>query len=188
MAATWAMPDLFLLAVLCTIASAIVLLRAWLARGKAIRWPDGLAKGPPVLRPKIRQKKWIVVDGSNVMYWNGGVPKLETVFAVLERLRVEGFDAGVMFDANAGYLLEGRHRNDEALARDLGLPASRVMVMHKGVQADGYILKSARDLQARVVTNDRYRDWATDYPEVAVSGHLIQGGFRDGKLWLDLGN
>lgn len=168
MAATWATPDAFLLAVLCTVASAIVLLRAW--------------------RGRERPANWIVVDGSNVMYWNGGVPKLETVITVLERLRALGFAPGVMFDANAGYLLEGRHRNDTGLARDLGLPTSRVMVMHKGVQADGYILKSARDLKARVVTNDRFRDWAVDYPEVSSHGHLIQGGFRDGKLWLDLGS
>jgi hypothetical protein len=60
------------------------------------------------------------------------------------------------------------------------------MVMYKGVQADGYILKSAQDLRARVVTNDRFRDWQDEYPEVLVSGYLVQGGFREGKLWLDI--
>ncbi|MGO4907860.1 hypothetical protein ACEN2J_05945 [Pseudorhodobacter sp. W20_MBD10_FR17] len=168
MAATWAMPDVFLLAVLCAVASAIVLLRAWRAREKPANW--------------------IVVDGSNVMYWNGGVPKLETVITVLDRLRALGFAPGVMFDANAGYLLEGRHRDDAAFARGLGMPTSRVLVMHKGVQADGYILKSARDLGARIVTNDRFRDWASEYPEVSNRGHLVQGGYQSGKLWLDLGH
>jgi hypothetical protein len=166
MAAAWTHPDLFLLALLCAVASAIVLLRAWRARETP--------------------SNWIVVDGSNVMYWDGGTPKLATVVTVLERLKTLGFVPGVLFDANAGYLLEGRHRNDAGLARDLGLPESRVMVMYKGVQADGYILKSAQDLRARVVTNDRFRDWQDEYPEVLVSGYLVQGGFREGKLWLDI--
>jgi hypothetical protein len=174
LAATWTMPDAFLLAVLCALASAIVLLRAWYA-------PDKKAQ-----RRKITREKWIVIDGSNVMYWNGGQPNLETVIVVIERLTNLGFVPGVMFDANAGYLLGGRHRNDVAMARDLGLPRDRVMVVAKGVQADGFILQSARDLQARIVTNDRFRDWQDAFPEVASTGYLVQGGYREGRLWLDL--
>lgn len=37
---------------------------------------------------------------------------------------------------------------------------------------------------ARIVTNDRYRDWAEAHPEIATPGHLIRGGWREGKLWL----
>ena len=45
---------------------------------------------------------------------------------------------------------------------------------------------AARDLGARIVSNDRYRDWAADHPEVATPGHLVRGGYREGALWLDL--
>jgi len=38
------------------------------------------------------------------------------------------------------------------------------------------------------VTNDRYRDWAEAHPEIKEPGHLIKGGYRDGKVWLDLGD
>jgi hypothetical protein len=61
-----------------------------------------------------------------------------------------------------------------------------VMVVAKGVQADGFILQSARDLQARIVSNDRFRDWQDTFPEVASAGYLVQGGYREGRLWLDL--
>ncbi|SDZ60416.1 hypothetical protein SAMN05444004_13012 [Jannaschia faecimaris] len=44
----------------------------------------------------------------------------------------------------------------------------------------------ARDMGAIVVTDDRYRDWADDFPEVRRKGHLVRGGYRDGKLWLNL--
>jgi hypothetical protein len=186
LAATWTMPDAFLLAVLCALASAIVLLRAWYAPDKKAQRRKITQQYKKAPSRKITREKWIVIDGSNVMYWNGGQPNLETVIVVIERLTNLGFVPGVMFDANAGYLLGGRHRNDVAMARDLGLPRDRVMVVAKGVQADGFILQSARDLQARIVTNDRFRDWQDAFPEVASTGYLVQGGYREGRLWLDL--
>ena len=36
------------------------------------------------------------------------------------------------------------------------------------------------------MTNDRYRDWAEAHPELSAPGYLIRGGYRAGKLWLDL--
>jgi hypothetical protein len=171
MAASWAMPDLFLLAVLCTLASGILLLLAW----RKARPHAGKADKP-----------WIVIDGSNVMYWEDGVPRLDTVRQVVQRLVGMGYAPGVMFDANAGYLLTGRYQNDAALGKALRLPMDRVLVVPKGVPADPYILNAARDLKARIVTNDRYRDWVGDYPEVVSAGFLIKGGFRSGALWLDV--
>lgn len=171
MVASWTVPDLFLLAGLCAVASLILLLLAARKAQKSALKPD---------------QTWIVVDGSNVMYWRDGVPQLNTVRKVVQRLVALGYAPGVMFDANAGYLLTGRYMHDGALGQGLGLPMDRVMVVPKGVPADPYILTAARDLKARIVTNDRYRDWAGDHPEVAVAGYLICGDFRDGGLWLDL--
>lgn len=174
MALTWEMPDAFLLAVLTAIASVLVFLRAvWGKRGRTV---------PP---PKAVQKM-AVIDGSNVMYWRDGTPQLNTVKLVVQQIMLDGFTPGVMFDANAGYLLEDRYIGDMGFAKRLGLSKDHVMVVPKGVQADAYILKSARDLGAVIVTNDRFRDWYADYPEAAEPGHLIQGGFRGGFLWLDL--
>jgi len=51
--------------------------------------------------------------------------------------------------------------------------------------ADSYLLTVARDDNAPIVTNDRYRDWADDFPEIARPGRLIRGGYRNGTLWLD---
>ena len=167
LAVTWTMPDLFFIAALSTVASLVLLL---LAARKSFR----------------ARHKWVVIDGSNVMYWQGGSPDIETVQSVVRQLAKAGFTPGVMFDANAGYLLEDRYLHDGAFAKRLGLPQDRVMVVPKGVQADAYILKAARDRGAVIVTNDRFRDWAGDYPEVAHDGYLIRGGYRDGALWLDL--
>lgn len=63
---------------------------------------------------------------------------------------------------------------------------AQIVVVPKGTQADSHILTAARGLGARIVTNDRFRDWADMFPEVHDKGHLIRGGYRDGVLWLDL--
>jgi hypothetical protein len=131
-------------------------------------------------------QKWVVVDGSNVMHWQDGTPQIATVRAVVEKLKAAGYAPGVVFDANAGYKLVGKYKHDNALGKMLGLPADRVMVVPKGTPADPMILESARSLGARVVSNDRYRDWAETHPEVTSPGQVIAGGFRDGQLWLNL--
>jgi rRNA-processing protein FCF1 len=128
----------------------------------------------------------VIVDGSNVMYWKDKTPQLQTLILVLRDLETRGFTPGVVFDANAGYLLEGRYRHHQAFSKRLGLAEDRVMVVDKGDPADRLILTAARDMQARVVSNDRFRDWADDFPEVTTPGFLIKGGFRDGIPWLDL--
>lgn len=160
--------DLLLLAGPCALASLYLLVRAFLRK------------------PERRAQNSVVIDGSNVMHWKDGTPDIETVLQVVRHLKERGFSPGVVFDANAGYLIAGRYQHDGALSKRLGLPIDRVMVVNKGTSADSVILAAARDLGARIVTNDRYRDWADAHPEVRDPGHLIKGGYRDGVLWLDL--
>ena len=85
--------DLILLAGPSAIASVILLLR------EAQRW---LAK-----QDKYNAPKAVVIDGSNVMYWFDGTPRIEPVQDVVHHLSRLGFAPEVFFDANAGYLLQG---------------------------------------------------------------------------------
>lgn len=162
-----ALADLLLLAVPCALASLFLLLRA--SRGRAAKTP-----------------RWIVIDGSNVMHWQDGTPRIATVRTVVDHLKARGYSPGVVFDANAGHLTAGRYQHDGALARLLGLPAERVMVVNKGTQADPVLLAAARDLGARIVSNDRFRDWAETHPEVREPGHLVRGRCVDGLVVLEL--
>lgn len=157
--------DLLLLAGPSAVASLVLILRAFWKR----------QRGSP---------NWIVVDGSNVMHWKDDVPSIETVREVVHELTARGFVPGVVFDANAGYKLDGRYLNPRALARLLGLPADRVHVVPKGEPADPFILRAASGLGARVVTNDRYRDWAGAHPEVREPGFLVRGRYEGGRLAL----
>jgi hypothetical protein len=130
--------------------------------------------------------RWVIVDGSNVMYWKDDTPQIETVREVLDHLAALGFSPGIVFDANAGHLLAGRYLHHAAFAGLLGLAEDRVMVVNKGTPADATILAAARDLGAQIVSNDRYQDWRDQHPEVDRPGALIRGGFEDGALWLAL--
>jgi hypothetical protein len=163
--------DLLLLAGPMALASLILL---WKARRR------GGDAGPEA------PARWVVIDGSNVMHWADGTPRLEPLLDVIAELERLGFTPGVVFDANAGHLLQGRYQHDRALGRRLGLPTDRIMVVDKGTPADPMILTAARDMGGRVVTNDRYRDWAGQFPEVQEPGFLIRGGYRAGQLWLSL--
>jgi hypothetical protein len=165
------MADLVLIAGPALVASLFLLVRAGFAR-----------------RPSTEDtpSNAIVVDGSNVMYWADDTPKIEPVREVVRHLIDKGFAPGVVFDANAGYLVAGRYLHDHDFARLLGLPAKHVMVVDKGTPADATILAASRDMEARVVTNDRYRDWADEHPHLRQRGVLVRGGFRDGRLWLEL--
>lgn len=138
------------------------------------------------VRAHKETKKWLVLDGSNIMHWQGGTPQIETLREVVQHISSQGFSLGVVFDANAGYLLADTYVHDSGFGRILGLPEERVMVVPKGTPADPTILAAARDLNAQVVTNDRFRDWAESYPEVSTPGFLIRGGYRSGRLWMDL--
>lgn len=125
------------------------------------------------------------MDGSNVMHWRDGVADLASVKAVIARLVSLGYVPGVVFDANAGWKLAGRYMRNTEFARLLGLKTEQVLVVPKGTQADPFLLQTAHKFGTRIVTNDRFRDWSEQHPDVLKPGFLIRGGLRDGKVWLN---
>lgn len=139
-----------------------------------------------VVRRRAGRRDWIVVDGSNVMYWDGDAPRLDTVRAVTDDLRRRGLRPVIWFDANAGHLMLGRYAGPDRLARRLGLPARQVHVVPKGQPADPAIIAGAGRLGARIVTNDRYRDWQAANPALRLREVLVRGEVAAGVVRLGL--
>lgn len=138
------------------------------------------------LRPAAREveEDWLLIDGSNVMHWQDNTPSLETVRNVVDQVRKLGYVPGVVFDANAGWKLAGRYLHDQEFAKMLGVEARQVLVVAKGTQADPFLLQTAREFGARIVTNDRFRDWSEAHPEVQAPGFLIRGSAGESGISL----
>ncbi len=163
--------DFLLLGIPCTLASLFLLIRAIVRQASDRR---------------ERAKNWVILDGSNVMYWRDNIPKIETVREVVLHCQALGKAVSVVFDANVGYLIADKYLDDPVLARMLELPEKQVLVVPKGTPADPIILQAAREFSARIVTNDQFRDWVDDHPELRAPGLLITGGYRSGTLSLDM--
>lgn len=140
-----------------------------------------------LIRAAFRGRKTanrILVDGSNVMHWNGPGngrgADINVVRGVVRALSADGYEVGVIFDANAGYKIANRYMNEGTLARLLRLKKDQVMVVPKGQPADGFLLLAAREMDAPIVTNDRFRDWRDAFPESADPGRLVRGDWRNG--------
>lgn len=126
----------------------------------------------------------VLIDGSNVIYWLDNTPQLAPLLQVIHDLSRRGMKPGIVFDANIGYKLMEKFMGERDLSRLLSLPRDQILVVPKGKQADPFLLETARDLNARIVTNDRYRDWTDRFPDVAQPEKLIRGEMRDGKVLL----
>ena len=128
--------------------------------------------------------KTVVVDGSNVMHWSGE-PSKGALWGVISTLTRQGLNPYVIFDANVGHILSGRHLDLVELSQICGLPKERIAVVDKGVVADEVILKYARSDFVKVVSNDRYRDWTVKFPFVKTKGRMMRGTWKGGAVVWD---
>ncbi len=128
-------------------------------------------------------RKPVVVDGSNVMHW-GGDPSLNVLSKVLKELEIRGYDPLVYFDANVGYKLFDKHMCSADMADQLGLQTSQVVNAPSRTPADAILLERAMKDNLRVVTNDRFLDWKSQFPKVGERGFLVKGIWKEGNVIL----
>ena len=105
----------------------------------------------------------VVIDGANVAYEErsaGGKPKLSNLLKVKRELEERGFEAVIIVDASLKYGID-----DQAQLETL-IRSQQVRQVPAGTDADYFIIQFADQLDARVVTNDRYKDYAEQYPWV----------------------
>lgn len=167
------------------LALASLFFRLWAAGAK--RKLKKQPKRKPTQRPKpkalepLDPTKFIVVDGSNIMHWDGD-PSERVVNRVLVALQKKGFVPLIFFDANVGYKLWDRYANADYVAPRIGVKPHRVHIVPKGVTADEMLLDYASQTGLRVVTNDRFLDWRQKFPKVADKGFLVKGTVREGTV------
>jgi hypothetical protein len=106
------------------------------------------------------ESRVVIVDGSNVAFSTGAQePKLVNIRLICDKLEEEGFEPVVVVDAAL------RHQIDQESDYERMVEAGTIRQAPAGTDADFFILSFARELNAAVVSNDRYRDRAKAFPE-----------------------
>ena len=155
------------------LAMVLGLLAVWVAAGMVQR---GLAR--LFARFLAKPRPVIVVDGSNVMHWQGDVPSVKTLTLVLTDLTARGFAPHVFFDANVGYKLFDRVVSSDELALRLDLKPTQITFAPSRTPADPLLIAHAIKAGVRVVSNDRFMDWREQFPAVRGKGFLVPGKVR----------
>jgi hypothetical protein len=101
-----------------------------------------------------------LVDGSNVAHSSEGEKaRLRNISLVCEKLLEEGLEPIVVADAAR------RHQIDDTALYERMVEDGRIRQAPAGTDADYFILSFARELDASIVSNDRFRDRSEAFPD-----------------------
>jgi hypothetical protein len=110
--------------------------------------------------PRQERSGKALVDGSNVAHSSeGGQGRLRNIELVVEKLHEEGLEPIVVADAAL------RHQIDEPEKYEALIEAGEIRQAPAGTDADFFILSFARELDANIVSNDRFRDRLESFPD-----------------------
>jgi len=116
---------------------------------------------PQSLSGREQATNVVLVDGSNVAHSiEGEPPHVANLIAIREKLREEGLEPIIVADASL------RHQIDEPQRYEKMIDDGMVRQAPAGTDADYFILSFARELNASVVSNDRFRDRIKQFPEI----------------------
>jgi hypothetical protein len=120
----------------------------------------------------------VLVDGSNVAHSSEGEQAhLANITAVCDKLRAEGYEPLVLVDAAL------RHQIDDRRAYEQMVDDGMIRQAPAGTDADYFILSFARELDASIVSNDRFRDRQKAFPDSA--SRLIRYMVMKGEVVLE---
>lgn len=129
-------------------------------------------------REENDQSPRVLVDASNVAHsTEGGEARLRNIRIVEAKLRDEGLEPIVVADAAL------RHQIDDKVAYEKLIDEGKVHQAPAGTDADYFILSFAREMDARILTNDRFRDRAKDFPR--ERNRVIRYMIVDGEVVLE---
>jgi hypothetical protein len=114
---------------------------------------------PAALREE-QEGRIALVDGSNVAHSSEGEKaRLRNIELVVEKLQEEGLEPIVVADAAL------RHQIDQVQEYEERIDAGAIRQAPAGTDADYFILSFARELDAAIVSNDRFRDRLDAFPD-----------------------
>ena len=122
--------------------------------------PKPAGKERSANQPKTPESNVVLVDGSNVAHFTGGEkPQIANLLAVRAKLLEEGREPVIIADAAL------RHQIDDPRRFEEMIESGAVKQAPAGTDADYFILSFARELNAGVVSNDRFKDRLAQFAE-----------------------
>lgn len=101
-----------------------------------------------------------IVDGSNVAHSvEGGEAQIANIQLMWAKLEEEGYKPIVVVDAAL------RHQIDDRDSYEAMVDDGRIRQAPAGTDADYFILAFARELDASIVSNDRFKDRLEAFPD-----------------------
>ncbi len=112
---------------------------------------------------RISKKRILVVDGNNVAYSLApqGKPKVQNLSLAYHSLTSAGYDP--VFVVSSALV----HKIDNPGALNAFMSSAKVEEAPRGTNDDGRIIQLAKNLDADIVSNDRFLDWIDRYPWIA---------------------
>ena len=107
------------------------------------------------------ETRTVIIDGSNVAHSSeGDRAQLENIRVIRDKLLDDGYEPIIVTDAAL------RHQIDDGAAFEQMVDAGEIKQAPAGTDADFFILSFARELDANIVSNDRFKDRREAFPEV----------------------
>lgn len=127
----------------------------------------------------MAERRPIVIDGSNVAFEEqskGGKPKVANLIAIRDTLMKQGFDPIIIVDAAL------HHQIDDPKRLERMIDDGSVHQAPAGTDADFFVIKTAEQQQAPILSNDRYQPYQQDFPW--IEQRRIPFMIVDGKIEL----
>lgn len=119
----------------------------------------------------------VVVDASNVAHFgreDNEKPKFANIIEATGVLEKLGYDPLIIADASL------RHEIDEKEKFLEFLENGKITQVPSGTTADHFILKTAEELNAKILSNDTFREYYDEFHD--ISGKRIPYTIKDGKI------
>ena len=119
------------------------------------------------------ESRTVIVDGSNVAHSSEGEKALlGNIRIIREKLIEEGYQPVVLADAALRHQIDDEHGFEQLVEE------GTIRQAPAGTDADYFILSFARELDANIVSNDRFKDRVEAFPEVKnrVIRYMIVNG------------
>ncbi|GAB6056264.1 Zc3h12a-like ribonuclease [Methanobacterium movens] len=119
----------------------------------------------------------VIIDASNVAHYGKRAddkPRLKNISSSIEALKKLGYEVIIIADASL------RHEIDEKESFNQLLDDGKVQQVPSGTTADHYILKLAEEEDAKILSNDVFREYFDEFQD--ISSRRIPYQLKDGEI------